>query len=143
MFANKTDTAKKAMQNFGLLDFLSGVNSKDRATIVASNFAHMFKAADIDLNYGVQKALFDSSFRSILPTVGSDYNYKAFFKAFSYAYTDWSNPDDKIIVRENVVETISDLFFVVPAIKIARSHAYDGRLRSSETFGLTQRLFEI
>lgn len=99
------------------IDLLSGVNSKDGATV----FMYQFANTAINLSNGLSRDVFESKFiPQNLKELGLDTEQMR--KLAVFTYTDWSDATNPILNRDNAIDVLSDIYFFVPAINMASLH---------------------
>jgi carboxylesterase type B len=104
------------------VDFLSGVQSKDGAFDI-NRRAEQYKEFGIDLPNGVSRSAFESKIvPSMLSEVYGSTKPPVLKQAVIQQYIDWSRPDDATLIRDKIVDFLSDVYFFVPAIKVLKKH---------------------
>lgn len=104
------------------VDFLSGVTSKDGASLILSS-ENSFKKIGVDISQGVSREIFENNWipMMLLQFYGKEVP-DALVKAILLQYTDWSSPNDPEIIRDKMVDISSDSLFFVPAVSVAKTH---------------------
>ena len=133
LFSNTSEHGTEALEVFSNLDFLSGINDQEGGMIISGFWAKLMRNLFINVNNGVPKFYFDMIY---LPATMETLKYKdtdsgAVFKSVLHQYTDWLEPYDKIKVRKNMLDLISDVYFNVPAIQAAKIHSEIKRTKST------------
>ncbi|KAL4232580.1 acetylcholinesterase [Mactra antiquata] len=123
LFVHDTSMKKHQLQFFHGLDFLSGVNSMEGASVFDS-YSEEFSSLGINVTEGLPRDLFKGVFVPFVlramygPNVSNPLKQSVIHK-----YSTWPNPDDPINVRNCLVQLASDTSFVVPAIQNAIIHS--------------------
>ncbi|XP_045197202.2 bile salt-activated lipase-like [Mercenaria mercenaria] len=111
---SRTSAGKVAMAFYSELDLLIGVLSQDGAYARGR-----WEGENIN---GVSRSYFVESF---VPNLLRDIINKpspVLIDSVLKQYTDWSRPNDKLIIREKVIDLESDITFFIPAIHASRKH---------------------
>lgn len=139
LFSNTSRHSNAALQTFAKLDFLSGVNDKEGALIIANFWGKLMKKIFINVGNGVPKFYFDMFY---LPATIKTLKYAkttALQESVNHQYTDWSEPSDKLKVRKNAIDLASDVYFIVPAIQAANNHSEIKRSKSTYFYEFIHR----
>lgn len=128
-----TVTDDESIKFFAELEYLSGVTNKDGVTLVEKFGDELNRTLRIDIASGVPRKVFEEIFIPyVLKQMYGDNRTEAFRQSFINQYTTWSDPNNPILIRENMVDVSTDITFAVPAINIALLHA-----RKSTTYNTT------
>ena len=139
LFSNTTSASAKAMKLFSNVDFMSGVNSQDGAIIVSTFWANAMKKLFMSVNNGVPKFFFDNFYLPATLKTSKLKNNEALMKSVQHRYTDWADPQDKLRVRQNMIDMSSDIYFFVPAVRVANMHSETKTIRSSYFYEFSHR----
>lgn len=122
LFSSMSEASKSSLSLFSDLDLLSGVTSKDGASAIVSLGATLI-AMGIDISSGIPRMFFERQF--IPPLLMQMYGHEipqALVQATIQQYTDWSTPNQPILIRDQMVDLTSDVTFFVPAINVIKKH---------------------
>ena len=139
LFLNTTEDSAEAMRLFGSIDFMSGVNNQDGALIITRLWAHALKKLFISVHNGVPKFFFDNFYLPTTLKTISVKNSLALMKSVQHNYMDWTDPQDKISVRQNMIDMCSDIYFFVPAIRVANKHSEIKTIKSTYFYEFSQK----
>lgn len=118
-----TETNIESIKFFSELDYLSGVTSKDGAMVVVK-YGDTLKSMNLDIASGVPRKFFEETFipNMLMQIYGGNLT-EMMIQSAIHQYTSWSDPNNPLLTRENMVDFATDTTFAVPAINIATLHA--------------------
>lgn len=125
----RSEAGRSAMNFFTSLDFLNGVTSSDGAYAlgdwsarIAKENWYMDSNYSTDLSDGVPSYFYNTKY---IPELLSDICgnvLKALTQRVIHQYTNWSDPDNPVAVRNKLVEIVSDVTFFVPGLYASKLH---------------------
>ena len=125
IFKEDNADSRDIIKSFIEVDFMTGINNKDGGSLVLNYWSSFAKF--MPLEAGIQRSMFETIGVPILLGRTLNNPNKAVTSAVVHQYTDWVDPKDPQKNRDNLVDLSTDLFFLVPAVRIADIHAKSGK----------------
>lgn len=127
--------AKAALKFFSELDLINGVASQDGAFARDYWSNRMTRAGISNIDKGVPRNFFEETYVPYMLDLMFDDKIPVIEHSAINKYTDWSMPENPLVVRRKLVDFESDVTFFVPAVLASRGHRSSlGKTASKNSF---------